>query len=356
MTVRKGTTGRARAVLARFAGLSLAAGLLPGCGAGESRDVQAGGADSIQDRWQAGPPEGPGDGGTGQGSAVGGPAEGSAAPDTQVTVPAAVIGGAAGAVIQSDSAAVGQVVSISATNYAFEAPDRIPGGRLTFRMLNAGHEIHHAQLVKLEDGHSVEDLVSAMTGRGAAPPFPDWAEPVGGPNAVAPGEESNATQMIEPGRYALTCLIPDEAGVPHLLKGMGRLIEVVDKAVPPAELPPAGLSMELVEYDFRLSGPLEPGMRTVRVENAGEQPHEVQLFRLNTGATVGDLVGWLQAGAQGPPPAKPVGGVAALEPKRKAEFSVSLEAGDYALVCFVPDEDDGKMHFEHGMVKQIRVG
>jgi hypothetical protein len=34
---------------------------------------------------------------------------------------------------------------------------------------------------------------------------------------------------------------------------------------------------------------------------------------------------------------------------------VDLPAGDYALVCFIPDDKDGKPHFVHGMAKQTKV-
>ena len=39
-----------------------------------------------------------------------------------------------------------------------------------------------------------------------------------------------------------------------------------------------------------------------------------------------------------------------------ATFSADLTAGEYALMCFVPDSKDGKPHFAHGMMKTIKVG
>jgi hypothetical protein len=34
---------------------------------------------------------------------------------------------------------------------------------------------------------------------------------------------------------------------------------------------------------------------------------------------------------------------------------VELTAGDYGLICFLPDVKDGKPHLAHGMMKTIRV-
>ena len=44
-----------------------------------------------------------------------------------------------------------------------------------------------------------------------------------------------------------------------------------------------------------------------------------------------------------------------LENGMRATFTADLTAGDYGLICFVPDAKDGKMHLEHGMMKNFKV-
>ena len=44
-----------------------------------------------------------------------------------------------------------------------------------------------------------------------------------------------------------------------------------------------------------------------------------------------------------------------LEPGMRGTFTADLTAGDYGLICFVPDAKDGKMHLVHGMMKNIKV-
>ena len=34
---------------------------------------------------------------------------------------------------------------------------------------------------------------------------------------------------------------------------------------------------------------------------------------------------------------------------------VDLPAGEYALICFIPDAKDGKAHYLHGMMKAFTV-
>ena len=58
---------------------------------------------------------------------------------------------------------------------------------------------------------------------------------------------------------------------------------------------------------------------------------------------------------EGPPPGKPVGGIAAMEPGMTEYFTATLTPGKYGLICFLPDVKDGKPHFAHGMVQEITV-
>jgi uncharacterized cupredoxin-like copper-binding protein len=50
-----------------------------------------------------------------------------------------------------------------------------------------------------------------------------------------------------------------------------------------------------------------------------------------------------------------MGGVTAIASNDHGTFSVDLPAGDYGLICFVPDAKDGKPHLAHGMTKEIKV-
>jgi len=57
----------------------------------------------------------------------------------------------------------------------------------------------------------------------------------------------------------------------------------------------------------------------------------------------------------GPAPGALFGGVSGIMPGSHAFVPVDLPAGQYALICFVPDAKDGKPHFAHGMAKLIKV-
>jgi hypothetical protein len=243
------------------------------------------------------------------------------------------------------------VVTVTAHDFAFEAPAEIPAGLTTFRLVNAGPSIHHLQLIKLDDGKTADDYVAALKAGG---PPPRWASLAGGPNPPEPGSSTSATVELEPGSYAMICFVPGADGVPHLFKGMVHPFKVTGTAPAAVAEPKADLTVKLVDFDFQLSAPLTAGKHTIRVENAGSQPHEIALIRLEPGKTPADIGAWAEKPV-GPLPGTLEGGVSGIMPGAHAWAEVDLPPGDYALMCFFPDATDGKPHFVHGMAKVVHV-
>jgi plastocyanin len=255
---------------------------------------------------------------------------------------------------QPKDTAQAATVTVTAVDYGFEAPATMRAGVNTVHLVNRGKELHQAQLIRIAEGKTMADVAKAL--KTAGPP-PKWIKFVGGPNGIAPGQEARATSMLAPGQYAYLCLIPSPDGVMHAAKGMVRPFEVTgDSAASAGELPSADLTITLKDYEFQSSKPLTPGRHTILVENAGPQPHEVVLLKLAAGKTVEDFALWAEGGMKGPPPAEPLGGVTVLDQGGKGSFSAELTAGDYGLICFVPDAKDGKPHLAHGMMRTIKVG
>src|SRR5437762_6625612 len=113
------------------------------------------------------------------------------------------------------------LITITATDYAFGVSYTIPAGLTTFRLVNQGKELHHANLVRLGVGKSVADFQAGLAAamRNHTPPA-TWMGFAGGPNAVTLGDTGVAIQMLEPGSYVFVCWIPSLDGVPHVMKGM----------------------------------------------------------------------------------------------------------------------------------------
>ena len=85
------------------------------------------------------------------------------------------------------AAATPPVVDIMASDYAFEAPDVLPAGLVTLRLMNHGQEPHHAQLLRLNDDVTFDQFAAALQteGEGAL----RLAALTGGPGAIEPAQE-----------------------------------------------------------------------------------------------------------------------------------------------------------------------
>jgi|KBSSwiStaDraftv2_1062776.scaffolds.fasta_scaffold136890_2 uncharacterized cupredoxin-like copper-binding protein len=237
------------------------------------------------------------------------------------------------------------MVHVRATEYAFQAPDTLPSGVTTFHLMNEGKETHHVVLVKM----SFADFQKVNP---AGPPPPDLVV-LGGPNAAPPGGTAEATVDLPPGSYTIICLIPAADGMPHMTKGMARALEVTQGAST-AAMPAADITVKLSDYSFDITGPLTAGRHVIRVEDAGPQMHELVFVKLEAGKTVQQMAQWLEKPA-GPPPGALVNGASPMTLGVANTTVVDLAAGDYGMICFVPDAKDGKPHIAHGMVKQITV-
>jgi len=251
--------------------------------------------------------------------------------------------------------AAANVVNVVASDYKYDAPATIPAGLTTFHMTNNGKEPHQANLIRLDSGKTYNDLANAIKNMKPNAPPPGWVVTAGGPNAVAPGGSADVTMNLAAGNYAIVCFIPDAKGVPHVMKGMGQGITVTPSTTAAAPEPNADVTVTMSNYKWDFSTPLTSGKHTLKIVTAPGQPHEFTLFQLMPGKTPADVAKFFDGGMKGQPPAMPVGGVAGLSTGLTAYYNVDLKPGDYAIICFLPDEKDGKPHYTHGMTQAIKV-
>jgi hypothetical protein len=275
-----------------------------------------------------------------------------------------------------------RVVVVHGKDFSFDAPNDIEPGLVTFRFINDGPSLHHMQLIRFDNGKTLVDLQEAMKKKPG--PFPKWVTFAGGPNATDSGTESNATETLLAGDYAIICMIDVPDHVPHFMKGMAHALHVGPaggtptvaapaktaapagaKAAAPAPAPalapapapalkPADLTVTLSSYQFTLSDSVRAGTRTIDVIVTGDQPHEMAIFKLHPGVTVESFLQW-GSSYSGPLPATAMGGTAAANAGVLDRITVDFTPGEYVLMCFVIDPVDGKPHAMRGMVKTFTV-
>lgn len=262
------------------------------------------------------------------------------------------------------------VVSLTATEYAFDAPDTVAAGWTTFRLANQGGEVHYGHIVQLDSGRTVQELVDAYAEAiRTSGPRPKWVKRFGGPGGSAPGSTASVTQHLEPGNYVWICPVEDSTGAPHFGKGEFKsfVVRPADPAVAQrAAAPEADMTIGLQDFSFALDSPLVAGRHTVRVHNAGVEPHDLVILRLAPGKTIEDIRTWLNpelarrdVPAGEPPPSfesmgTGAGGIAAIAPGMESFFETDFTPGEYVMVCMAT-APDGRSHIEHGMIRQVAI-
>jgi hypothetical protein len=272
---------------------------------------------------------------------------------------------------QKRHVAAPSVVDLSVDGHTFHAPDTLEAGWITFRFANNGDDIHYAHIVRLESGRTAQEVLDAYAEAiRTSAPRPTSLTRFGGPGGAAPGDTSNVTEYLEPGRYVWLCPIEDNAGHPHFSKGEFTtfIVRAPDSGAAERAAPPTSTaSIFLEDYSFALDSMLPRGQQTIRVRNTGAQGHDLVMMKLAPGKTAEDVARSMnperaRRPGQKDEPAEPLetlirpggGGIAAIHPGMEAFFTTNLTPGEYVLVCMAT-APDGRSHIEHGMVRQIRI-
>ena len=252
-------------------------------------------------------------------------------------------------------------VEVVARDYAFTAPDTLPAGWTTFRLVNEGSEPHFFLLNRLPDGKTIEDYgaevgapfdsvwnalasgavdeaeAGAMLGR----LLPAWygdVEQMGGVGLLAPGRSARATTHLEPGTYVMECYVKTADGTFHSTLGMVMPI-VVSTDVSGREAPTPDLSITLTNAELVVEGQPTAGEQTVAV-HFEEHPevglgNDVHLVRLDDSG-VEKIVPWMDwmnlGGLRAPAPAPVRGGTQEMPVGETAYFRADLEPGRYAWI------------------------
>jgi uncharacterized cupredoxin-like copper-binding protein len=106
-------------------------------------------------------------------------------------------------------------VTVTLSEFAFDAPDALPAGETTFHVVNAGGQIHEMGMVKLDEGATLEEVLASLE----APEGPYTV--VGALYGLEGGAEGWTAIDLTPGTYAIVCFVTDpESGQPHIALGM----------------------------------------------------------------------------------------------------------------------------------------
>lgn len=259
------------------------------------------------------------------------------------------------------------VVDVTAVDYAFQAPDSIPSGWVTFRMTNRGRDTHYFLLERLPEGRTFEDYREEIlpaydsiqqalaagpadsaqaVARVAAAVLPDWGgiplPHAGGVGLTAPGKTGQTTVRLDPGRYVLSCFLTTPDGDFHGLRGMIRPVTVAQSS---SGVSPPGPDVEITSSGRQVTveGSFKSGeqMVAIHVKDPPDDwtpPYEFSLARLGPDVEVNDVATWNERLYRNPAPATFLGGVEAVPAGETAYVIVELEPGRYGWFGYHQEE------------------
>jgi len=251
-----------------------------------------------------------------------------------------------------------QTLVIEAVDFGFKTMGSIPGGWTAVQLRNLGKEIHHAQLLRLNDGVTLEQFAAASK-QGPDGIFP-IATSVGGVGVTAPNDLSAVMLDLKAGQYMIACFISGDDHIPHIAKGMVLPLNVTDPVAAVAAPPVAG-TITMSDFTFEMPATLPAGRNLYRVVNQGPQTHEWNVVQLAPGKTMEDVKAFFDSPPSGPPPGpppgKPIGGMNGLGKGLSGIAVLDLKPGAYAAMCLIPDQSrpHGDTHLHLGMIKGFTV-
>jgi hypothetical protein len=254
-------------------------------------------------------------------------------------------GGGSGAEQVAQPSRLAIDLSGTAKKPTFTVPDSVEGGVVELEFTSSVPGEHSAQLVRGDEGHTAADALEAGAAWGEkGKPLPEWAILAGGTGDLKQGETVTVTQELEPGSYIVT----------DLASNASAEFEVTD-ASGGGELEGDGGTITATEYDFETDG-LTAGRNRVLFENAGQEPHLVAAIGIREGATFQEVKRFFRT-EKGRPPIDESRGfsTAVVEGGVRQAVEFDLEAGRYALLCFVPDRKGGPPHIAQGMIAEAEV-
>lgn len=240
----------------------------------------------------------------------------------------------------------GHSLEVTVRTGTIAAPDSVPAGWTRLRVVEDGAG-HIVVVFRLADTTSEASAFLAELDTARATPAAGLA--LGGPEI---GDSGEVIVDLTPGRYLLGCVRRGEDGRRHASAGESRLLIVTPRRSGEATPAPAAtLHVGMTEFAFTGVDQWPSGSQLLRVENTGEQDHQLRLERFKPGRTLEE---WLNADDPDQL-VTPVAGVARMGPGTVAYLPLELEPGDYLLYCLIPDRATGHLHVGMGMMRAMRV-
>ncbi len=240
-------------------------------------------------------------------------------------------------------------------------PESIEAGRYLVTIHGEPTDEDYAfgpMFLQIPEGMTFDDLMAQASEDSDGPPAFYYESLVaGGPSILASTGETSAVGIVDlpSGEWIVAGSSLSHPPIPFTVTG-----ELPDDL----PVPESNATFTLGEMVIALTeGELVAGENLVKVENAGVQPHFVEVSKVPDGTTLENIEATIAGFMGGTPEAEPIAetdfaGFATTVDQAGGTtiwVTMDLEAGTYAALCFFPDRETGMPHAAMGMYTVFTV-
>jgi hypothetical protein len=241
-------------------------------------------------------------------------------------------------------------VTESGKTATLKAPAEAKSGVTKIALKNDGKNTHEAQIVRVTGDQTAEDVVQAVSGE-EGKGTPEWIVDGGGVGTVQAGRTGEVIQDLKPGRYVAFDMEGSEEGA----KPATAEFTITDEKGTEAGIPETDAKITAKDFSFETSG-LKAGDNLLTFENTGKELHHAIVLPVKPGASFAEVKEEFSK-EDGNPAVDFENGVATavIDGGVKQIVNIPMEAGKYALVCFINNRAGGPPHVALGMVTEVDV-
>ncbi|MDX6633233.1 MAG: hypothetical protein QOG26_1238 [Solirubrobacterales bacterium] len=234
------------------------------------------------------------------------------------------------------------------------APSTVKGPLVRLTFTNATKARADAQLVRYDAGHTIDEVVKAVSSE--TPTVPDWLHGEGGAGDTDPGKSRATTLNLDAGSY----VVLDDTAQQNGSQGKSPLASFKVTGGNSGDLPTTDATIIAAKdgsdgYKWEISG-LKAGSNTVTFKSEGDKAlHHVQIAPVIGNPTVDQIKKFFKSNGSGKPPVSQEGGAgtSVLDGGKSEVTTIDIaKPGRYAFICFLSDRDEKKPkpHFEEGLL------
>jgi uncharacterized cupredoxin-like copper-binding protein len=239
------------------------------------------------------------------------------------------------------------------------APASVSGGIVTVTLQNSGKAPHEAQLVRLDPGRSIADVMKIVN----SPKIPTWAHLYGGVAATPPGKSDTATVSLTAGNYVIVDNAggggPGASGPPPAIREL-KVTGGAGGSLPSTDTTVTAASPSKDKYKWDIQGTLKAGDNRLTFVSKGdpEAVHFIGAVRLKGNPSDAQIQKALKQNGKPPPflDFSTFTSTSILDAGKSEVASLALrKPGEYLLFCPLTDKDGGKSHDQEGLVTRVQV-